>query len=94
MTQECRAISRAKRVYSEYCLKSVVMPPKKKVPEGKLSAPKMCSALCSNEVEKDEVANARGQFTGTVLVCPWMSFRALMVPTHTCHVCMSQRWLK
>ena len=32
------------------------MPPKKKVPKGKPSAPKMCCALCSNEVETDEVA--------------------------------------
>jgi len=69
------------------------MPPKKKVPKGKPLAPKMCCTLCSNEVEKDKVANARGQFTGTALVCPWMSFRVLMVPTHTCYVCMSQRWL-
>ena len=32
------------------------MPPKKKAPKGKQSAPKVCCALCSNEVEKDEVA--------------------------------------
>ena len=32
------------------------MPPKKKAPKGKRSAPKVCCALCSNEVEKDEVA--------------------------------------
>ena len=32
------------------------MPPKKKVPKGKPIAPKMCGAICSNEVEKDQVA--------------------------------------
>ena len=42
------------------------------------------------------VLNARGQLTGIVLVCLWISLRALIVPTHACHVsksCMSQRRL-
>ena len=33
-----------------------VMPPKKKVPKDKPTAPKMCCAICSNEVEKVQVA--------------------------------------
>ena len=85
-------------IYSEYCLKSVVMP-LKEVPKVKPLTPRMCCAVCSNEVEKAKllrVLNARGQLTGAWLVFPWMSLRELMVPTHACHVsksCMSQRWL-
>ena len=45
----------AKYVYGEYSLKSIVMPPKK-APKSKPLAPKLCCAICSNEVENNKVA--------------------------------------